>query len=199
MPVPFHLFPPVEEQIEAIAQAQADEQRQAKAEPLTLGIPDPVVDRALTSGGNRKHSIERIVAFFQKNPSNDDAAAFLEKEYGMGGKGLTIAKKQYAMWFDERGVHICPGNNTYGMIFVHLPWPVVAAHISRLLQDGMFASQEKIAAARENELDELAGRLVSLRSTFSDTAKEKDYLHTISEAYQGNKNEIGRASCRERV
>ena len=103
----------MEEQIENIAQAQAEEQRQSEMELPVFRVPDDVVDRALTSGGNDAHCIERIVAFFQKGPSNEDAAAFLEKEYGVGGKGVTIAGEKYAMWFDESGIRICPGNSTY--------------------------------------------------------------------------------------
>ena len=186
----FHLFPTVEEQVEAIAEAQAEEKRQAEIDASSIHrVSDAVVDRILTSGGNSKHSIERIVAFFQKDPGTKDAAVFLEKEYGVGGKGLTVAKTKYSMWFDERGVHICPGNNTYGTIFTHLPWSAVAVRISQLLKDGMFASQEKIDTARENELDSLANRLANLRMEFSDTAKEKDYLHTVSEAYGGSRSE----------
>ena len=99
--------------MEAIAEAQAEEKRQTEIDASSVhSVSDAVVDRILTSGGNSRHSIERIVAFFQKNPRNEDAAAFLEKEYGVGGKGLTVARTKYAMWFDERGVHICPGSNT---------------------------------------------------------------------------------------
>ena len=191
----FSLFPTVEEQVEAIAETQAEEQRQT--EQPVFRVPDAVADRALACGGNRKHSIERIVAFFQRNPSSKDAAAFLEQEYGVGGKGLTIAKKQYAMWFDDRGVHICPGNNTYGTVSTHLPWPAVAARVSLLLRDGMFASQEKMNAAQENELNELANSLAYLRSDFSDAAKEKDYLHTVSKAYGVSRSDEGIRRIRE--
>ena len=194
----FHLFPTVEEQVEAIAEAQAEEKRQAEIDPSSIhSVSDTVVDRILTSGGNSRHSIERIVAFFQKNPRNEDAAAFLEKEYGVGGKGLTVARTKYAMWFDERGVHICPGSNTYGTIFVHLPWAAAAVRISQLLKDGMFASQEKIDTARENELGSLANSLANLRMEFSDEAKEKDYLHTVSEAYGGSRSEESALRIRE--
>ncbi len=53
----------------------------------------------------------------------------------------------------------------------------------------MFASQEKIDTARENELDSLANSLANLRANFSDAAKEKDYLHTVSEAYGESRSE----------
>ena len=186
----FSLFPTVEEQVEAIAEAQAEETRQPEIDASSIHrVSDAVVDHILTSGGNGRHSIERIVAFFQKSPNNEDAAAFLEKEYGVGGKGLTVARTKYAMWFDEKGIHVCPGNNTYGTIFTHLPWSAAAVRISQLLKDGMFASQEKIDTARENELDSLANSLANLRANFSDAAKEKDYLHTVSEAYGESRSE----------
>ncbi len=89
----FSLFPTVEEQVEAIAEAQAEEKRQPEIELPVFRVPDGVDERALTSGGNSKNSIERIVAFFQKDPGTKDAAAFLEKEYGVGGKGVTIDGK----------------------------------------------------------------------------------------------------------
>lgn len=175
--------------MEAITEAQAEDMQWAKTEPPPFSVPDAVADRALTSGGNRKHSIERIVAFFQRSPSNEDAAAFLAKEFGVGGKGLTIAGKQYAVWFDEYGFRICPGKNTYDPVGIHSPWPAVAVRISRLLRDGMFASQEKIDAAQENELTELANSLAYLRADFSDAAKEKDYLRTVSGAYGESRSE----------
>ena len=182
--------------MEAIAEAQAEEKRQEGELPV-FRVPDGVENRALTCGGNSEHSIERIVAFFQKNPTTKDAAAFLEKEYGVGGKGITVDGEKYSMWFDEYGVHICPGSSTYGTIFVHLPWSAVAIEISQLLKDGMFASQEKIDTARENELDSLADRLANLRTEFSDAAMEKDYLHTVSEAYGGSRSEESALRIRE--
>ena len=181
----FSLFPTVEEQIENIAQAQAEEQQQSEMELPVFRVPDDVVDRALTSGGNDAHCIERIVAFFQKGPSNEDAAAFLEKEYGVGGKGVTIAGEKYAMWFDESGIRICPGNSTYGTVAVDIPWAAAAVHISRLLRDGMFASQEKINAAPDNEFRELAAKLWYMRQDFSDSAKEQNLLPTISQHFLG--------------
>lgn len=58
-------------------------------------MPPAVIGRALTSGGNTAHSIERIVAFFQKSPTGSAAASFMAKEFGEGGKGVKIAKQDY--------------------------------------------------------------------------------------------------------
>ena len=84
----FSLFPTVEEQIENIAQAQAEDQRTAQQQTtLPAGqVPEAVIGYALTSGGNRSHSIERIVAFFQKGPTGSAAASFMAKEFGEIGR-----------------------------------------------------------------------------------------------------------------
>ena len=182
-PAPFHLFPPVEEQVERIAQAQAEETRQAEIKLPTFRVPDEVVDCALTCGGNGQRSIERIVAFFQRNPRNEDAAAFLEKEYGEGGKGIVEAGEKYAVWFDEQGFHVHLGTSVREPVGVDFPWTVAAVRISRLLQEGRYASQDKIAAAESNEYRELAEKLWYLRQNFSDSARERNFLPTVSQVY----------------
>lgn len=184
-PAPFHLFPPVEEQVERIAQAQAEETRQAEIELPAFRVPDEVVDRALTCGGNGQHSMERIVAFFQKDPRNEDAAVFLKKEYGEGGKGIVDAGEKYAVWFDKKGFRVHLGTSTREPVGVDLPWPAVAVRVSRLLQEGRYASQEKIAAAKDNEYRELAGKLWHLRQDFSDSARERNLLPTVSQHFLG--------------
>ena len=185
-PAPFHLFPPVEEQVERIAQAQTEErQAQRQMSILAEQVPETVIGRALTCGGNGQHSIERIVAFFQKNPRNEDAAAFLEKEYGEGGKGIVDAGEKYAVLFDKKGFRVHLGTSTREPVGVDLPWPAVAVRVSRLLQEGRFASQEKIAAAEDNEYRELAGKLWYLRQDFSDSARERNLLPMVSQHFLG--------------
>lgn len=171
--------------MEHIAQAQAEETRQTEIKLPTFRVPDEVVDRALTCGGNGQHSMERIVAFFQKNPRNEDAAAFLAKEYGEGGKGIVDAGEKYAVWFDKKGFRVHLGTSTREPVGVDLPWPAVAVRVSRLLQEGRYASQEKIAAAKDNEYRELAGKLWHLRQDFSDSARERNLLPTVSQHFLG--------------
>ena len=113
----------MEEQIENIVQAQAEErQEQQQQIPVSAGlVPDTVIDRALTSGSNQPLSIEHIIAFCQKNPSIADIARFLEKEYGEGGKGVSISGQEYALWFDHEGFRIAPGRSAHGQTRVHTP------------------------------------------------------------------------------
>ena len=172
----------MEQQIETIAHVQKTEQELRPA--VSAGkVTDAVIGRALTSGGNERNSILRIVAFFQKNPPEQLAADFLQKEYHTGGKGLNIAGHEYSLWFSQSGIHIAPGRSAGGGSLV--TWKQAAAQISQLLKDGQFASQDKIDAARDNEFRELSAKLWYLRQDFSEEAREKGLLPTIDALYGG--------------
>ena len=184
------LFPTVEEQVERIAQAQQGEQA-AKTEPIPSfsvnslpDVPENIIARALTSGGNKNDSILRIVAYFQKSPSLTDAAAFLSEEYGTGGKGISIAGKKYALWFDKEGIRIAPGHtaNIAGNTLVS--WEKAAALINQLLESGTYAGQEKLDAAQENEYTELAEKLWFCYQNLSDKAREAGVMPSVIQHYK---------------
>ena len=183
----FHLFPPVEEQVEHIAQAQAEERRIVQQQTVIPAepVPDAVVGRALTCGGNGQHSIERIVAFFQKAPLGSAAASFMKNEFGEGGKGVSINGQDYALWFNEEGFRIAPGRSAFGPGSTLVTWVNAAAMVSKLLRGGQFAAQEKIDGAADNEYRELAEKLWYLRQNFSDRGKSWNLLPTISQHFLG--------------
>lgn len=121
--------------MERIAQAQAEE-RQALQQQTVIPVgpvPDAVAGRALTCGGNGQHSIERIVAFFQKAPLGSAAASFLEKEFGESGKGVTIGGKEYALWFSKEGFRIAQGRSAFGPGSTLVSWVNAAVMVSKLL------------------------------------------------------------------
>lgn len=184
------LFPTVEEQVERIAQAQQGEPA-AKTNPIPSfsvnslpDVPENVIARALTSGSNKNDSILRIVAYFQKSPSLTDAAAFLSEEYGTGGKGISIAGKKYALWFDKEGIRIAPGltANIAGNTLVS--WEKAAALINQLLESGTYAGQEKLDAAQENEYTELAEKLWFFYQNLSDKAREAGLMPSVIQHYK---------------
>ena len=171
--------------MERIAQAQAEETRQAEIKLPTFRVPDEVVNRALTCGGNGQHSMEHIVAFFQKNPTGSAAASFMEKEFGEGGKGVSVGGQDYSLWFSKEGLRIAQGRSAFGPGSTLVTWVNAAVMVSSLLREGRFASQEKIAAAEDNEYRELAGKLWHLRQDFSDSARERNLLPTVSQHFLG--------------
>lgn len=170
--------------MERIAQAQVETVQQQTVIPVGP-VPDAVVGRALTCGGNGQHSIERIVAFFQKAPLGSAAASFMKNEFGEGGKGVSINGQDYALWFNEEGFRIAPGRSAFGPGSTLVTWVNAAAMVSKLLRGGQFAAQEKIDGAADNEYRELAEKLWYLRQNFSDRGKSWNLLPTISQHFLG--------------
>jgi hypothetical protein len=74
-------------------------------------IPPEVIDEFLRTGGNRTRSQLRIIYHFMTDPSSEDAAEFIRREYGKGGKGLVIGGKDYCVWFDEAGMKFAAGHS----------------------------------------------------------------------------------------
>lgn len=180
------LFPTVEEQVGHIVQAQADEKQAKKTavnQPVLPQVPDAVIGRALTSGGNEKNSLLRIIAFYQIGPDEKTAADFLAQEYRTGGKGLTVGGRDYAMWFDENGIRIAPGRTANIPGATSVPWEKAAALVAELLENGTYAVQETLDAARMNEYKELAAKLWYLRQDLSEVGKEAGVLPYLSELY----------------
>ena len=180
------LFPSVEQQIENIAEAQAEEKRSpAFFDAPARSVPQDVIDRVLSSGSNKWQSIERIVANYQKDRTGSAHVGFLKEEYGTGGKGFSIGGRDYAVSFDEDGLRIAPGRRANVPNCTVIPWIQVAVRIQQLLSEGQFATQEKIDAARPNERKELAESLWYLRQNLSDEAHKQGYMPILSENYGG--------------
>ena len=182
----FHLFPPVEEQVERIAQAQVEErQAQRQMSIPAEQVPESVIGRALTCGGNSQHSIERIVAFFQRGPTGSAAASFMEREFGEGGKGVSIGGQDHALWFGQEGFRIAQGRSAFGPGSTLVTWVNAAVLVSKFLRSGQYAARGKIDGAEGNEYRELAEKLWYLRQDFSDSARERNFLPTVSQHFLG--------------
>ena len=52
----------------------------------------------------------RIYARYQAADSAGNIAAFLKKEYGVGGRGFTVDGAPFSLWFDETGICIAAGS-----------------------------------------------------------------------------------------
>lgn len=102
------LFPTVEEQIEQIAQSQAE----ASAPAFSVGmVPEQAVERILSAGTNEPAGALRIYAQYQAGAPAGEMAVSLRKEFGTGGRGFTIDGTPYAVWFDENGFSINSGKS----------------------------------------------------------------------------------------
>ncbi|MBP5719057.1 MAG: hypothetical protein J6X53_08815, partial [Abditibacteriota bacterium] len=131
-----------------------------------------------------RRSVERIVAFFGRNPAPERAAAFLQREFGEAYTGVTIDGKKYALGVDGDGFHIAQGDSVRVTDATVVSWRQAASMVSGLLRDGKFAAQKQIDAARPNEFRELSESLWHIRQNFSEEATAAGYLRSIEEAYR---------------
>ena len=148
----------------------------------TPDVSDEVINRVLTAGSNSTHSRERIAAFFmQPNVSMADAAAFLRREYRIGGAGVRVHNIDHSLWFDSNGLRIARGHDTRTPRAVVLTYEDAANRISALLKNGQYASAAELTDAKPNEFRELASEIWHAYHDMSEEAREQGFFAQTKE------------------
>lgn len=148
----------------------------------TPDVSDEVINRVLTAGSNSTHSRERIAAFFmQPNVSMADAAAFLRREYRVGGAGVRVHNIDHSLWFDSNGLRIARGHDTRTPRAVVLTYEDAANRISTLLKNGQYASAAELTDAKPNEYRELASEIWHTYHDMSEEAREQGFFAQTKE------------------
>ena len=148
----------------------------------TPDVSDEVINRVLTAGSNSTHSRERIAAFFmQPNVSMADAAAFLRREYRIGGAGVRVHNIDHSLWFDSNGLRIARGHDTRTPRAVVLTYEDAANRISTLLKNGQYASAAELTDAKPNEYRELASEIWHTYHDMSEEAREQGFFAQTKE------------------
>ena len=158
----------------------ADEQRrniEERAAALYAGeipIPEEVVDEILRTGGNRKASQLRIIYNFMSEQTPEEYTEFVKREYRKGGKGFQIDGKEYSVWFDETGMQIAVGHTVTDHILdkAFLSWEDVSGRIHQLLDQGEYAPQSVLDAARSNAVKEHAQALAYMKGDMAEGVVE---------------------------
>ena len=158
----------------------ADEQRrqiEERAAALYAGeiqIPEEVVDEILRTGGNRKASQLRIIYNFMSEQTPEEYTEFVKREYRKGGKGFQIDGNEYSVWFDETGMQIAVGHTVTDQILdkAFLSWKDVSGRIHQLLDQGEYAPQSVLDAARDNALKEHAQALAYMKGDMAEGVAE---------------------------
>ena len=145
----------------ASAQIRQIEERMAALYAGEIAIPAEVVDEVLRGGGNRKGSQLRIIYNFMIDQTPEEYTDFVRREYGTGGIGLEIGGTEYSVWFDELGMQIAVGHTVNDRLLdkAFLSWEDVSGRIHQLLNQGEYAPQVVLDAARGNALTEHATAL----------------------------------------
>ena len=158
----------------------ADEQRrqiEKRAAALYAGeipIPEEVVDEILRTGGNRKASQLRIIYNFMSEQTPEEYTEFVKREYCKGGKGFQIDGNEYSVWFDETGMQIAVGHTVTDHILdkAFLSWEDVSGRIHQLLDQGEYAPQSVLDAARSNAVKEHAQALAYMKGDMAEGVAE---------------------------
>ena len=158
----------------------ADEQRrqiEKRAAALYAGeipIPEEVVDEILRTGGNRKASQLRIIYNFMSEQTPEEYTEFVKREYRKGGKGFQIDGNEYSVWFDETGMQIAVGHTVTDHILdkAFLSWEDVSGRIHQLLDQGEYAPQSVLDAARSNAVKEHAQALAYMKGDMAEGVAE---------------------------
>lgn len=152
---------------------------------LALVVEQPgmeMLDNILRGGASDPHSLERIVAYFQKGKSVEDNAAFLREEFGQDGRGyIHDDLTEYAAWFDKDGITAALGTTAFpDQGQVHLTWEQAAERISAMLESGTFCDQVHIDHAEENELKDISDSLLFLdRDTQEEPILAEDWTEGV--------------------
>ena len=158
----------------------ANEQRrqiEERAAALYAGevpIPEQVVDEILRTGGNRKASQLRIIYNFMSEQTPEEYTEFVKREYRKGGKGFQIDGNEYSVWFDETGMQIAVGHTVTDHILdkAFLSWEDVSGRIHQLLDQGEYAPQSVLDAARNNAVKEHAQALAYMKGDMAEGVAE---------------------------
>lgn len=125
-----------------------------------------MIDYVLRAGSNEPHSLERIVAQFEKNKGVESNAEFLRKEFGTDGRGFLyespdgLDKARFSAWYDKDGITIGMGETAFNRFgSVSMTWEQVSERISELLNEGRFATQDILKAAEPYDRKQLADKL----------------------------------------
>ena len=122
-----NLLPGLAEQIERIEQAEAEKSS-------AFVISQENIDHVLQHGSGFQDGKYRIVRFYADGNSNQDAATFLKKEYGVGGGTIYFPSGEQGFAdHDAKGIRIKKGSIVNPDIEVLMTWPKVAKRIGELI------------------------------------------------------------------
>ena len=150
------------------------EERAAALYAREIPIPEEVVDEILRTGGNRKASQLRVIYNFMSEQTPEEYTEFVKREYRKGGKGFQIDGNEYSVWFDETGMQIAVGHTVTDHILdkAFLSWEDVSGRIHQLLDQGEYAPQSVLDAARSNAVKEHAQALAYMKGDMAEGVAE---------------------------
>ena len=158
-----------------------------------LRYSQQVIDEALTIGANDRNSRLIICAFFQKDHTPEENAAFLREHYGTNGAGFYLDERQYAVWYDRESFRISMGDTVHGSMVMTLSWEEVAKRIRELLDLGRYMPREEMLRVNVYERTALAERLLFVARDLSEQGREQGFLpsfRALSGTFDNERDQI---------
>lgn len=143
-------------------------------------LSQQVIDEALCIGANDRNSRLIICAYFMKDHTPEENAAFLAKHYGTNGAGFYINERKHAIWYGEEGICISDGESAQSRHATLLTWEQAARRIRELLDMGRYMPQQELDRVVEYEQRTLAERLALTARDFSQDARDAGYAPTLN-------------------
>ena len=142
-------------------------------------LPQQIIDEALCIGANDKNSRLIICAYFMKDHTPEENAAFLAKHYGTNGAGFYINERKYSIWYGDEGIRISDGESAQRRYATLLTWEQAARRIRELLDLGRYMPQNELDRTVEYERKTLAESLALTARDFSEEARDEGYAPTL--------------------
>ena len=142
-------------------------------------LSQQVIDEAFCIGANERNSRLIICAYFMKDHTPEENAAFLAKHYGTNGAGFYINERKYSIWYGEEGIRISDGESAQRRYATLLTWEQAARRIRELLDLGRYMPQSELDRVVEYERKTLAESLALTARDFSEEARGTGYAPTL--------------------
>ena len=138
-------------------------------------LPQQIIDEALCIGSNEEHSRLIICAYFMKDHTPEENAAFLQNHYGTNGAGFYVNDRQYAIWYNAEGLRIASGDSAQGRNVTLVTWEQAAKRIRELLDLGRYLPKSELDRVVDFERYTLADWLALTARDMSEEAREAGY------------------------
>lgn len=150
------------------------EERQAARYAGEIAIPSDVVDEILRQGSNRERGQLRLIYNFMAEKTPEEYTEFVKQEYRTGGRGIEVNGQEYSAWWDELGMQIAVSHTVADRVLdkAFLSWEDVSGRIQQLLEQGEYAPQVVLDAARANAVSEHAQALFFMERDLAEGVSE---------------------------
>ena len=174
------LFLSEEEQIQQIEQAEAE-----NASAFAISQAD--LDNELCRGSGLSQGKFRIHAFYQGQPTTEDAIKFLKKEYGIGGHSHTYLDGINGFVdHDSKGIHF---SNRHYRDKRTIPWKIIERRLRELIAlDRYLTEKEKayLPAYEQEQAKETVAReaLRTAAAAMDERRKDAEYRFSLGDTVQ---------------